>query len=128
VRAFMFLAVLLGGVLPASAEQWVSRHGTCFDWEGRWDVQQEQSGAWVGVIDFVHVGGPCIRGRQAAVTDEVRAFIVGTEFFARRTTGTRLCFFHGSIRNGEARGTELCNGANKSFQFAVRFAPPDDAR
>jgi hypothetical protein len=119
-----FLFALLAGMAPASAEEWVSRHGACYEWEGRWDVQQEQSGVWVGGIDLAHAGGPCSAGTDGYYTNEVRAVIVGGDFFARRTTGSAMCYLHGQIRGAEIRGWEMCNGSAAPTAFAVRLSPP----
>jgi hypothetical protein len=113
------------GLSPARAEEWVSRQGSCYEWEGRWDVRQEPSGVWVGIIDFNHVGGPCSRGSSQFFTFEARAVIAGTDFFARRTTGSIVCNMHGTIRDLEVRGFEVCSGQNAPLAFALRFGPPE---
>jgi hypothetical protein len=126
MRVFLLCTLLAIAALPASAEEWISRgHGDCYNWEGRWDVQQEQSGVWVGVIDFVHVGGPCAAETQQVISHEVRAAIVGRDFFARRITGGGFCALHGNIRGSEVRGMEVCSGTTRSLPFAVRLAPPE---
>jgi hypothetical protein len=100
-----FLALMVStGLSPASAEEWVSRHGSCYEWEARWEVRQEQSGVWTGPIDFT---------------------IVGADFFGRRTTGSVVCNMHGTIREIEVRGYEVCSGFTTPLAFVLRLGPPE---
>jgi hypothetical protein len=121
-QAFLFLLIMTPWISCAYADEWVSRgHGSCFDWRGRWMVDRDQSGVWAGNIDFVHIGGTCTPGTHSLQTDEVRAVIVGGDFFARRNAGTLLCVLHGSVRGEEIRGYEICdNGANVQ-EFALQL-------
>jgi hypothetical protein len=121
-----FLALMVSaGLSPASAEEWVARHGASYEWDARWDVQQEPSGVWVGIIDFVHAGGPCSGRTNQVLTYETRAVIVGTDFFARRTMANVICTMHGTIRAIEVRGFELCSSLNAPVPFVLRFEPPE---
>lgn len=43
----------------ARAETWLMREGVCGELRSEWDVEQEDSGVWAGIIRHVHVGGPC---------------------------------------------------------------------
>ena len=123
MRGLLFAVLLIIGMQAAAAEEWAARHGICYEWEARWDVQQEPTGVWIGFIDFLHVGGPCAAGNRQVLTYEVRAAIVGGDFFARRTMGTTVCHLHGHIRGDEVRGVELCSSLPTPFQFAIRFDP-----
>jgi hypothetical protein len=124
-RGTFLVSMALATLSPASAEEWVSRHGGCYEWEGRWDVRQEPSGVWVGIIDFVHVGGPCSKRTEQFLTHELRAAIAGSDFFGRRTTGSTVCHMHGTIRGIEVRGYEVCSGATAPLAFALRLGPPE---
>jgi len=120
-----FLALMVSaGLSPASAEEWVSRNGSCYEWEGRWEVRQEQSGVWTGPIDFTHVGGPCSRASSHFLTYETRA-VIGADFFGRRTTGSVVCNMHGTIRDIEVRGYEVCSGLTAPMAFVLRLGPPE---
>ncbi len=94
----------------ASADEWFSREGACSDWKGRWMVGRDQSGVWVGNIDYIHIGGPCSAPDHSQATQEVRAVIVGEDFFARRRSDPGICLLHGRVRGDEVRGHELCDG------------------
>jgi hypothetical protein len=104
VLGFLLLAITIEAV-PASAAEWDSRHGNCYDWEGRWDVREEQPGLWVGYADFVHVDSRCGRGTNAAVRYDVRVAIVGEDLFVYRTAGPSLCFAHGRFRQEGVNGS-----------------------
>jgi hypothetical protein len=126
MRSLLLCMFLVPMTLPASAEEWNSRGGNCYEWEGRWHVQQEQSGVWVGEIDFLHVGGPCSPATGQYLTNETRAVIVGGDFFGRRTTGASVCHLHGNVRGAEVRGWEQCSGVVASLPFALRFTPGEE--
>jgi hypothetical protein len=95
----LYLVMMIPWIPRANAEEWESRGGNCFDWQGRWQVDRDQSGVWVGNIDFDHVGGPCLRASHSRDTQSVRAVIVGSDFFARREGGGTLCMIQGTVRN-----------------------------
>jgi hypothetical protein len=120
ILGFLALAIAVD-VAPASAAEWESRHGGCYDWEGRWDVREEQPGLWVGFADFVHVGGACGPGSQNGIRFDVRAAIIGEDFFVYRTAGPSLCFAHGRLRSDGVNGFEWCSGFSNPLPFALRF-------
>ena len=120
ILGFLVLALAVDAA-PASAAEWDSRHGQCYDWEGRWDVREEQPGLWVGYADFVHVDSRCGRGTHAAVRYDVRVSIVGDDFFVYRTAGPSLCFAHGRMRPEGINGFELCSGSRNPDPFAMRL-------
>ena len=123
------VASAAGSVVHAA--EWTSRTGVCFEYEGTWVVEQEQSGTWFGHIDFAHVGGPCSPARNDSdvFSQEVRAAIVGKDFFARRTTGAAMCVMYGQVRpEGGVSGYEVCTGITAARAFAVRFAPAREGR
>jgi hypothetical protein len=118
-----FLLLIITSTSSAWAEEWVSRNGRCYEFEGRWNVTQESSGVWTGFIDFINIGGPCSRRARNVSTNEVRAAIVGSDFFARRSSGTFVCYLHGIVRESEVRGSEMCSGGSKPSSVAIKFAP-----
>jgi hypothetical protein len=115
VLAILLLAIAVDAA-PASAAEWDSRHGQCYDWEGRWDVREEQPGLWVGFADFVHVDSRCGRGSHAAVRYDVRVAIIGDDLFVYRTAGPSLRF-----RPEGVNGYELCSGSPSPDPFAMRL-------
>jgi len=122
MRAILLFLVLLLGVAPAAGDQWTSRSGSCFEWQGLWTVARDQSGAWVGSIDLQQVGGPCVEADNSILTSEVRAVIVGEDFFARITMGAAgSCLMNGRVQGSEVRGFMLCHGAAPSLAFALRL-------
>jgi hypothetical protein len=121
VLGFLVLAIAVDAA-PASAAEWDSRHGQCYDWEGRWDVREEQPGLWVGFADFVHVDSRCGRGSRAAVRYDVRVAIIGDDLFVYRTAGPSLCFAHGRFRPEGVNGYELCSGSPGPFAMRLPFA------
>jgi hypothetical protein len=124
LRYTVALVMLLSiGVCDAGAEEWSSRHGDCYDWEGHWDVREQMPGLWVGYADFVHVGGRCGRGTQRTLTYEVRAGMVGEDVFVYRTAGPSQCYMHGKRRPEGVTGFELCSGFAASVPFALRLSP-----
>jgi hypothetical protein len=120
VLGFLVLAIAVDAA-PASAAEWDSRHGQCYDWEGRWDVREEQPGLWVGFADFVHIDSRCGRGSHAAVRYDVRVAIIGEDLFVYRTAGPSLCFAHGRFRPEGVNGYELCSGSPGPNPFAMRL-------
>jgi len=44
MRAVLILLISMMGIGSAAAEEWVSRTGYCFEWEGSWAVNRERSG------------------------------------------------------------------------------------
>ena len=105
---------------PAISDEWSSRgHGPCFDWRGHWRVDRDPSGVWVGEIRFRHVGGPCTRPTPGGQTDEVRAVIVGDQFFARRQSQSAVCLLNGRVQGDEVRGRELCTSVNGPMEFTL---------
>jgi len=116
VLAIVVLAIAMQDA-PASAAEWDSRHGSCYDWEGRWEVREQQPDLWVGYADFVHVDSRCGRGTHAAVRYDVRVAIVGEDLFVYRTAGPSLCF----ARPEGVNGFELCSGSPGPDPFAMRL-------
>ena len=118
---------LLTGASTASAEVWLMREGPCGNWRSRWNVEQDQSGVWVGTIDAVHVGGPCAQGDGQRFRSEVRAVIAGDSLFAsrRRVNGT-FCSYYATIQGERGRGFELCEQSMQRAVFALRFPPGGD--
>jgi hypothetical protein len=121
--AFVFVVTLVATIFSALAEEWSSRTGNCYDWEGTWRVREERQGLWVGHIDFFHVGGSC----SGPGTGEVRAYdvrvaIVGEDLFGYRTAGPSVCLMHGNIGTEGVNGFELCSGASNAYPFALRFS------
>jgi hypothetical protein len=120
------VALLLAS--PACAEIWTTREGECGEWQTRWDVQQEQSGVWIGWIDHFHIGGPCERPTGRTLRSEVRAGIAGENIFASRITGDDLCSYTGRLpRENRARGVLICEGGQRC-SFVMRFRSPPDPR
>ena len=85
-------------------------------------VERDPSGVWVGSVDYRHVGGPCVPAEDKLVSSEVRAVIVGEDFFARVTNvGGGTCLVNGRVRGFEIRGASFCSGSPDSTQFALRL-------
>jgi hypothetical protein len=122
MRPLLLLLALLAGAAPASGEEWTSRSGFCFEWHGVWMVERDPSGVWVGTIDYQQVGGSCVPPDNSMVSSEVRAVILGEDFFARVTTGGTSCLVNGRVRGSEVRGFSLCHGNPQSLQFALRLS------
>jgi hypothetical protein len=127
----MRLALILAALCSASAasaEIWSVREGECGEWQSRWDVQQEQSGVWVGVIDHFHIGGPCARPTGDTRRSDVRAYIVGDNLLAIRNVDGTLCSYTARMfRENRARGIQICERQPRS-QFVIRFRSPEDCR
>jgi hypothetical protein len=115
------------GLLPteSGAAEWSSRSGPCYQWAGRWSVEQEASGVWVGHVDYLHTGGSCEAPTDTAISYPVRAVIVGKDFYAYRTSGAHLCHSYGQVRAEGVSGYELCIGAQTPHPFALRLVPED---
>src|SRR5215207_1858066 len=120
MRFVLIAFALVAGTSAASAEVWLMREGLCGEYRSRWNVEQDQSGVWVGSADHVQVGGPCAQRTGANNRSRVRAVIVGQEFFAvlqsEPTTGAAvhtgpICSYYGPIREDRVRGVEVCEGA-----------------
>jgi hypothetical protein len=125
VGVLLVLAMTAPPMSCAYADDWVSRHGNCFDWKGRWVVDRDQSGAWVGNVDFVHVGGPCSPGTPSRETYNVRAVMAGSDFFAQRQSAATVCMLQGTMRDEEVRGYELCGGWRRPLPFTLRLIRRD---
>jgi len=123
MRAILVSILLILGIVPALGDEWASRNGTCYDWQGYWAVERDPSGVWTGSIDFQQVGGACVAPTNAVASQEVRAVIVGEDFFARRHGGSTACYMHGRIRGDQVRGFEICSGGTEQG-FALHFRPP----
>ena len=127
MRKILILAALLS-VSPAVAEVWSSREGECGDWQGRWDMQQDQSGIWTGWVEHFHIGGPCERPTGQTRRSEIRAVIAGENIFVTRMTGDTLCNYIGRLpRENRARGLYICEGGRR-HNFVIRFRSPPDPR
>jgi hypothetical protein len=124
----LILIVLIGGSTRARGDSWLGREGNCFEWEGYWTVEQEQSGVWVGNIDYLHIGGPCVPPTNKVAVAAVRAVIAGEDFFAVRTSPSVTCHLHGVIRGERVRGYMLCSGSQPPIAFALSFARPESQR
>ena len=122
MRSALVILTLVVWASTASAEVWFTREGTCGEWRSRWNVEQDQSGLWVGSMDHMHVGGPCVQGTGQTYTSKVQAVIVGESFFATRHTGN-TCLYHGQIQGDWVRGFELCEGTAARVIFVGRFPP-----
>jgi hypothetical protein len=125
---FLFsLSMVVLWTSHASADEWFSRQGDCLDWRGRWMIDRDQSGVWVGNIDFLRVGGPCSPPGRSRASYEVRAAIVGDDFFASRRSGDELCMLHGKVQGDEVHGRELCRGNNPwEFTLQLHGREPDE--
>jgi hypothetical protein len=112
---------LLSTSLPALGEEWASRSGHCFEWQGYWTVDREPSGGWNGYIDFENVGGPCAAPSGGRLAGNAHGVIVGADFFAVTDVGGQpSCLWYGTIRGEQARGYILCPGA-QGQAFALSF-------
>ena len=121
MRAILTCLILLSASAAARGDEWASRSGNCFEWQGYWTVDREQSGAFVGFVDHQHIGGPCVAAADSRMTANVRAVIAGSDFFAASTPGGGpSCLWHGSIRGDEARGFVLCPG-QPGMAFVLSF-------
>ena len=114
----------------ASAETWSVREGQCGEWQSRWDIEQDQSGVWVGTIDHFQIGGPCAPRTGETHRSEVRAVIAGENFFAFNTQENgRFCSYVARIiRENRARGVSLCEGNPERRGFVIRFRSQQDPR
>ena len=73
MRAVLILLISMMGIGSAAAEEWVSRTGYCFEWEGSWAVNRERSGL-VGRQDRIH---PRRRALRQSDTSGGRAACAG---------------------------------------------------
>jgi hypothetical protein len=127
MRIFV-LALAFMAASPAYAEIWTSREGYCGEWQARWDMQQDQSGVWIGSIEHFHVGGPCQRPTGRILRSEARAVIAGENIFALRLTGRVLCNYTVRlVRENRARGVQVCEGEQR-HGLVMRFRSPPDPR
>ena len=115
---------------PATAEIWTVREGQCGEWQSRWDIEQDQSGVWVGTIDHFQSGGPCAPRTGQTYRSEVRAIIAGENFFAFNTKDDgRFCSYVARIvRENRGRGVSLCEGDPDRRGFVIRFRSQQDPR
>ena len=122
MRVVLICLILISASLPALGDEWASRSGNCFEWQGFWTVDREQSGGFVGYLDHQHIGGPCVAATDSRMSANVRAVIVGSDFFAMSTPGGQpSCLWHGSVRGDEARGFVLCPGQQGGMAFVLSF-------
>jgi hypothetical protein len=127
MRSVLLALALAAGTSSASAEVWRMRYGDCGEWRGRWRVEEERSGVWDGIIDFEHVGGPCVQGTGSRSVSRVRAVLAGDAFFAtRRGEHGAICNAYGQINGNRVWGFELCEGRPTRDVFALRFPPAAD--
>lgn len=124
MRSILLATFLYAVVSPASAELWTGREGACGEWQSRWDMTQEQSGLWVGVVEWYHIGGPCEHRTDQVLRSEVRAHIAGENLFAVTHVGDEFCTYVAHINEHRGRGFALCEGAKRN-PFNVRFRAPD---
>ena len=122
MRVILTSLILVSASLPALGDEWASRSGSCFELQGYWTVDREQSGGFAGYVDFVNVGGPCAAPSDSRISANVRAVIVGSDFFSVSTAGGQpSCLWHGSLREDQARGFVLCPGVQQALSFALSF-------
>jgi hypothetical protein len=125
MRLILFCLAFVSATSPALTDEWASRNGSCFNWQGYWTVNRDQSGIWSGYIDFQHVGGPCAPASRHVEAYEVRAVIVGEDFFAHRASPTgKSCYMHGRVYGDEVRGSEACTDGAGQFSFAMSLKRP----
>jgi hypothetical protein len=123
MRATLLFLALFAAALPVRAEEWTSRSGSCFEWEGLWNVQRDQTGIRTGFIDMRQVGGSCVGPTDNVMTAEVRAAMVGNDFFARIVLGASgSCLANGRVQGNNVRGFMLCHGVAQQLTFALRMA------
>ena len=119
MRAALFVLLSMLGISSAGADVWMSRTGLCFEWEGRWSVNQQPTGLWVGDIEFIQVGGRCANPTHEVANYQVRAVIVADEFFGVRGS----CYMNGRLRGNTIRGTEVCAGSTDQFPIVIHLTP-----
>jgi hypothetical protein len=128
---FGLLATVFGLMTSsAAAETWIVREGECGEWQSRWSVEQDQGGLWSGVIDSVHVGGPCARRTSATVRTEVKASIAGDYLFALRGLDDgRICSYTAQFtRTNRGEGVVFCEKNEERSGFVIHFRAPQDSR
>jgi hypothetical protein len=118
------VVALLLSTMQAAAEEWISRRGSCYEWEGIWRVER-QGEVWLGEIEFIQVGGPCARPTGEVVLTEVRAVVTEGYFFAYRTTGSYACHMHGRVRPEGVTGSEQGQNA-PPHPFVLQFKPREE--
>jgi hypothetical protein len=129
MRFALFATALVAMISSAHAEVWATREGGCGEWQGRWEVEQDRSGVWIGTIDHYQVGGPCERTTGQAIQSEVRAIIAGDNLFAFRTSENGACSYVAKMQGeNRARGIGICEGVPKRFGFVIRFRAAEDRR
>jgi hypothetical protein len=129
MRLALVIAAVLCTASAAQAEVWATREGGCGEWQGRWEVEQDQSGVWVGTIDHYQIGGPCERTTGQTIRSEVRAIIAGDNLFAFRGSDNGACSYIAKMQGeNRARGIGICEGVAKRFGFVIRFRAPQDRR
>jgi hypothetical protein len=119
MRAVLIIVMSILGIGSASAETWMSRTGLCFEWEGRWEVNRDPNGMWVGDIEFIQIGGRCVNPTHQVVNYSVKAVIVGEEFFGVRGS----CHMNGRLRGDTIRGVEVCAGSADQFPIVIHLTP-----
>ena len=120
MRVILTSLILVSASLPAFGDEWASRHGNCFEMQGYWTVDREQSGGFSGYVDFQVIGGPCLAANDSRMSANTRAVIAGTDFFAVTiANGSTACLWHGSVRGDQARGFVLCPGAPQGMSFVL---------
>lgn len=127
MRAALSALLILLGSHAASAEVWITREGECGDWRGRWEVEQQSDGIWVGTINYRHLGGPCVSGSDEQFRSDVRATIEGDTLFAfRRDDNGQFCGYYGRVQENRIRGVALCElGRRSPFALSFRAGRPD---
>lgn len=130
LHRFVFLLAALAFSSSARADEWFSRSGACFDLRGHWRVDRDQSGTWTGDMRLIGAGGPCTRPTHSEEIDEVRAVIVGDDFFAQRRnrSGPGICMFQGRLQGDEVRGHEVCSGVANPMDFTLHLGRGPDER
>ncbi len=130
MRTMIYAAGFVLMAMPVTAETWIERAGECGQWQGRWAVQQDQSGVWYGTIEHFHVGGYCDAPTGQILRSDVRAVIAGNNFFAVRRTGNTLCTYTASRRGpnaNRARGVAICEGEQRHV-VNIRFRAQENSR
>ena len=125
MRLILAAAALAVCTSSASAEVWITREGVCGEWQSRWDVEQEQTGVWVGEIEHLRVGGSCTQGTGQPLRSTVRAVISDDNLFAIRQQGDAICTHFARIRDRRGSGLTVCEGA-KRLPFNIQFRAQSD--
>jgi hypothetical protein len=120
MRKILLAAVFCAVVSPALGEIWTVREGRCGEWQSRWDMTQEQSGLWVGMIEYYNVGGPCVRATNQVLRSDARAHIVGENLFAVTSVGGKFCTYVAHLTERRGRGFTFCEG-DQRYAMNIRF-------